>query len=317
MSRILTVETPGRLHFGLSRFGGSDRQFSGLGMMVDGAGVTLQVSSADCFAVDGPLHERVRDFAAAFAAHHKLPSPPACHIKTLSAPPEHVGLGVGTQLGLAVAAGLAEWLKLPWRDANLLSQMSGRGKRSAIGTHGFLQGGLLVDAGKLPNEPLGKLAARVAMPTDWRLVLIRPTNIACGLTGKREAQVIASLPPVPTEITQQLHQWIDDQILPAARNADWHRFSEAIYRYGHRAGECFSTAQGGPFASPQIAELVETVRQLGFPGAGQSSWGPTVFAIASDAQSAETLVNTLKQHPDYRHCHFAITRPNNTGTKHI
>ncbi|NOY30048.1 MAG: beta-RFAP synthase [Planctomycetes bacterium] len=317
MSRTIKIQTPGRLHFGLSSFGGVGRQFSGLGMMLDGAGVTLQVSSADSFEVEGPHHKRAQDFALAFAAHRQLPSPPTCHIKILSAPPDHVGLGVGTQLGLAVAAGLAEYFKIPWRDADLLSQMSGRGKRSAIGTYGFLHGGLLVDAGKLPDEPLGKISARETVPPDWRLVLIRHPA-TCGLAGERETQAIASLPPVPAEVTRHLQQLIDTQILPAVRDADWQGFSEGIYLYGYRAGECFAAAQGGPFASPEIAELIETVRKLGIPGVGQSSWGPTVFAIAKDESSAKALVGQLGQHADIQHCHIAICQANNSGaTVHI
>jgi len=312
MTRTVEVLTPGRLHFGLASFGGEGRQFGGLGMMVDGAGITLRVSPADCFHATGPLRERVENFAQAFAKHRQLPSAPTCHVEVLAAPPDHTGLGVGTQLGLAVAAGLSEWLGTAWRDANQLSQLSGRGQRSSIGTHGFLAGGLLVDAGKLPNEPLGQLAARIAMPITWRVVLIRQPAVH-GLAGSVETAALDSLPPVPLVVTQQLQQLINEKILPAARDANWQSFSEALYAYGHQAGKCFAAAQGGPFASPEIAALVNHIRELGYPGAGQSSWGPTVFAIAPNTPAAETLVNQLQNNPTYSQHHFFIAPPNNTG----
>jgi len=314
MTRMIEVSTPARLHFGLTNFAGEGRQFGGLGMMVDHGGINLRISPADTFRANGPLCQRVEAFASSFAAHHQLAALPACQIDVVSSSPEHTGLGVGTQLGLAVTAGVGEWLGMTWRDANLLSKVSGRGRRSAVGTHGFLHGGLLVDAGKLPEEPLGQLAERVELPAEWRFVLIRQ-SARHGLAGGAETAAIDSLPSVPSEVTQYLRQLIDTQILPAARNTDWHRFSQAIYDYGHEAGECFAAVQGGPFASPEIAKLVHTVRELGVPGVGQSSWGPTVFAITTDWQSAENLVGQLQQHPHCEQYQFAITQANNSGAR--
>ena len=83
--------------------------------------------------------------------------------------------------------------------------------------------------------------------------------------------------------------------------------------YGYRAGECFALAQGGPFASPEIAKLVNAVRDLGYTGVGQSSWGPTVFVVTSDERSASSLVSRLQQHDDYQHYDFTIAPANNTG----
>ena len=219
MTRRVEVRTPARLHFGLTSLGGEGRQFGGLGVMIEAGGVSLRVVRAANFRATGPLCQRAELFARSFAARQKLNSLPACHMDVVTSSPEHIGLGVGTQLGLAVAAGLAEWLGLAWRDANRLGQLSGRGLRSAIGTHGFLHGGLLVDAGKLSQEPLGQLgqlAGREEMPTDWRFVLIR-RSATHGLSGDAEENAIDSLPAVPTEVTRQLRALIETRILPAAR----------------------------------------------------------------------------------------------------
>jgi len=312
MTREVAITTPARLHFGLTSLGGDGRQFGGLGMMVEGAGVSLRISQADTFAATGALADRVSDFAGTFAAYHQLPALPCCQVEVLASPPDHVGLGVGTQLGLAVVAGLSEWLGTPWRDATLLSQVSGRGQRSAIGTHGFLQGGLLLDAGKLADEPVGQLADRVELPIDWRFVLIRQPALH-GLAGTAETKAMSAVPHVPLAVTKSLQQLISEKVLPAARAADWQAFSEAIYDYGHLAGECFAAAQGGPFASPAIASLVEYIRQLGYPGAGQSSWGPTVFAVATDQAAADSLVAELRQQPAYHDYVFTVTKANNSG----
>jgi beta-RFAP synthase len=207
---------------------------------------------------------------------------------------------------------LAQWLNLPWRDAKLLCAMSGRGRRSAIGTHGFLQGGLLVDAGKLPGETLGQLADRIEVPTQWRFILIRQPS-ARGLAGSQETQTMRRLPPVPDRVTAELERLIHEEILPAAKTANCQEFSEAIYRYGHLAGECFALAQGGPFATPDIAALIGDLQQLGVAGVGQSSWGPTVFAITANAAAAQQLVSHLQADRRHQHRHFTIASPNNSG----
>lgn len=312
MSRAVEVRTPARLHFGLSSFGSNERQFSGLGLMVDGTGVRLRVSAANSFAAVGPLQNRVEVFAQSFARHNDLSCLPACQIDVLRTPPDHVGLGTGTQLGLAVAAGLAEWLNINWQNVSFLSQASGRGRRSSIGTYGFLRGGMLFDGGKLTDEQIGQLHTRVELPADWRFILVRPHEVH-GLAGSAEANAIATLQPVPKQITDSLHTLIEHRILPAAQSSDWQEFSNALYAYGYRAGECFAAAQGGPFASREIAHLVEHIRNLGFPGAGQSSWGPTVFAVAPNEDAARVLVGDLRQNQDYRDFHITVTQPNTSG----
>ncbi|MCO6456660.1 MAG: hypothetical protein J5I93_15285, partial [Pirellulaceae bacterium] len=101
------VSAPSRLHFGLLSFGGSGRQFGGVGAMIRQPGVRLRVTAAAGFESLGPHGDRVRQVARSWAEHYRLAGLPPCVIEVNSAPPLHVGLGVGTQLGLAVAAGLS------------------------------------------------------------------------------------------------------------------------------------------------------------------------------------------------------------------
>ena len=89
-------------------------------------------------------------------------------------------------------------------------------------------------------------------------------------------------------------------LVPAARSGAFDEFSASLYRFGRLAGECFAAQQGGPFASGRLAELVETIRGLGFEGVGQSSWGPTLFVPAEDEDRARQLTAALsaKRHAD-------------------
>jgi predicted sugar kinase len=102
-------------------------------------------------------------------------------------------------------------------------------------------------------------------------------------------------------------------MLPAVERADYAEFGKAIYQFGHMAGSCFSAAQGGPFADTEIGRTVQLIRELGIPGAGQSSWGPTVFAMTAGEGEAEVLVEALRRRGYGSEYEISVARPNNSG----
>ncbi len=162
MTTAIQVRTPCRLHFGMFSFGYACRaQFGGVGVMIEPPCVAVRISPADCFTTQGTIAQRKRAelIAARLTIAWKLSFLPACEV-AVSSPPGHTGLGVGTQLSLAMAAGLRRFLKLDELAADELAAVTGRGTRSAVGTHGFLHGGLIVDSGKKSIDELGSLAAR-------------------------------------------------------------------------------------------------------------------------------------------------------------
>jgi beta-ribofuranosylaminobenzene 5'-phosphate synthase len=314
MSRSVHVRAPCRLHFGMFSFGHVDRpQFGGVGVMVDPPHVEVTIKPAASFAARGALANRVEQFVALIAQHEDSSAVPPCEVSVRS-PPDHVGLGVGTQLGLSVAAGLRRFLELPELRLEQLARSVGRGLRSAVGTYGFQYGGLIVDAGKEPGEALGQLARRIELPSKWRFVLVRG---ACedGLAGDRETDAFARLPPMPPDVTTKLWQITDDELLPAVERADCEAFGEAVYQFGRLAGECFAAVQGGPFANSETTRLVESIRNHGVPGVGQSSWGPTVFAITADEREAESLAQWLRGMFPLLDRDITIASPSNQGAQ--
>ena len=80
-----------------------------------------------------------------------------------------------------------------------------------------------------------------------------------------------------------------DVLLPAAREGDFVEFSESLYRFGRLAGAAFANVQGGSYNGPELTHLVETLRSLGVRGVGQSSWGPTIFALCPSESEALSL----------------------------
>ena len=322
MNHGVRVSAPSRLHFGMFSFGHTDTpQFGGVGVMLDGPKVDLSIYPANEFTACGPLSTRACDIARRiWAVIQTITEPtglsPACEIRFHSAPPEHAGLGVGTQLSLAITAGLLRLAKLPIPDPAALATLAGRGLRSAVGTYGFLHGGLIVEAGKCPGETLSPLVSQVTLPADWRFVLMlspQQPGSAAGLSGERELAAFAKLPPVSAEATNSLCKEALLHLVPAARTDDFERFSSALYRYGKLAGECFASCQGGPFASPALGKLVDTIRALGVKGVGQSSWGPTLFALVEGQAAAKTLIEQLSREPAASGVEFQVSAPANTG----
>jgi beta-RFAP synthase len=312
MSRSVAVRAPTRLHFGLFSFGHSnDPQFGGVGVMIEPPTVDVTISPSTAFIARGALSDRVVKFAEMLAKQWKLGDAPACDIH-VEAPRNHTGLGVGTQLALAVAVGLREFLELPAMPVPVLAHALGRSARSAVGTIGFERGGLIIDGGSYLGEILHPFT-RHATPGDWRFVLICNRSQR-GFAGKSEADAFAHLPPVPESVTTEL-QRITSELTAAVSRKDCADFGEAVYRFGRLAGECFAPAQGGPFASPEIEEFVEAIRAHGVPGVGQSSWGPTVFAIAPNDDEARSLAQWVTERYPADKYDIMIARPNNTGAQ--
>lgn len=188
----------------------------------------------------------------------------------------------------------------------------GRGLRSAVGTYGFAHGGLIVDRGKLPSERIAPLDVSLPLPTEWRFVLIRP-RAGSGLSGTDEQDAFDRLPPVPREVTNELIEEVRERMVPAAASGQFDSFSDSIHHYGRVAGTCFAEVQGGPYNGRQLLELVDTIRSLGITGVGQSSWGPTVFAVLQNEAKAQEFSNHLTDRVPSDKIDLCVAAVNNQG----
>jgi beta-RFAP synthase len=282
--------------------------------MIEQPCVELRIGPAAAVGTSGPGSQRALEFARRWATFHRR-EVPACHIELLSEIPPHSGLGSGTQLALAVAAGLNALWGLPSLSPHELALSAGRGLRSAVGTYGFAFGGLIVEQGKLAEEPVSPLDCRIEIPGDWRFVLVLPVGLS-GLAGPDEAAAFSSLPPVPPDLTGQLIAEAHERMVPAVVTGDFDRFAASLYRYGRMSGECFAPRQGGPYNGPLLTALVERVRQLGCAGVGQSSWGPAIFAATPSQPAAQDLATRLAAHNDFGvNLEITISRPCNQGAR--
>ena len=292
----VTVRAPGRLHLGfLDPDGSLGRRFGSLGLVVNGYETALELSAS-------PTQEVGASGAAAQAeveratAHLRLLQRHSGRHEPLRLTlhrvlPAHAGFGSGTQLALAVGRAFAQWHRLHV-DTPTLAQWLGRGARSGIGIAGFDQGGLLVDGGPRADGGPAAVLARVALPSAWRVLVVQE-GAQQGLSGADERHAIATLSPLPRALAADICHQVLMRVLPGAAGAEFAPFAEGIGRIQQVLGDHFASAQGGAaFTSPAVGRLLEWMHGAGGAGAatGQSSWGPTGFAILPSQGQAERLV---------------------------
>ena len=133
------------------------------------------------------------------------------------------------------------------------------------------------------------------------------------MSGPAEEDVFQRLQPPPQEATDRLAYLATEQIIPAAEREQFGSFVQSLYEYGVLAGQCFASAQGGPFASPTIEACVKRLRSMGVYGVGQTSWGPTIFAAAENAIEAEVLCAACHADPFWQDAEFTIASADNAG----
>lgn len=301
------VRAPARLHFGfLDLNGGLGRRFGSIGLALDAPAVQLVARSAKRASASGPEAERVRANLLAAASYLDVPETVAVEVE--EAIPAHAGFGSGTQVALAVAAALARLNGRPFAPADFADVLD-RGNRSGVGLAAFTEGGLIVDGGRDTSGAPPPVIARLPYPEDWRIVLILDEAMT-GVHGSRETEAFRDLPPFDASQAAEICRIVLMQVLPAAATAEPNGFGAGITAIQKRIGDHFAPHQGGRFASPAVAEALAAIAQAGVPGYGQSSWGPTGFALMPSQKEAEALVAGLARPGRLR---FVIARGRNVG----
>jgi beta-RFAP synthase len=288
----VSVAAAARLHLGfLDPSGTLGRRFGSLGMMIDGLATEVEMSCGAEERLEAPAaasHElpRVRRLLRQLQAATGKRQP--VQVRIGEALPPHVGLGSGTQLALAMGRAFSELHGLELATpaiANLLD----RGARSGIGIAGFDRGGVLVDGGPRPGSDAPPVLARLLFPERWRVILIQdPTR--SGLHGDIEKEGLSRLPLFERARAAHVCHLVLMQILPALAESDFRPFAAGLTELQAIVGEYFAPAQGGVYTSPAVARLIHWLADRHEAGFGQSSWGPTAFAILpSEARAREVL----------------------------
>ncbi len=288
----VVVRAPARLHFGvLDLHGGLGRRFGGIGAAIPDPALILEAARTDAVTARGPDADRGMAFARRYLARTGIAG--GARLIVHQAIPAHAGLGSGTQLALAVARALAELYDQPIGAAALARTVE-RGRRSAIGTWAFESGGFILEGGRRDDaQEVAPLLARYPMPASWRYVVAVPAAKP-GLSGDAEAEAFRQLPRPPLAEVERVAHLLLMQLLPALVEAELGAFGAGLSEIQRITGGWFAPAQGGVFAPGPTGRLIRKMAEFGAAGVGQSSWGPTVYAITDGAKSAADLAGLAR-----------------------
>ncbi|GAA5510821.1 hypothetical protein Rcae01_06331 [Novipirellula caenicola] len=281
------MTTGSRLHFGLLD---TAKPFGGVGVMVDDPITEVVARRADAF--QGPLvaADRVRGVAERYRQQFQLDALPACQIEIVRRPPAHTGLGTGTQLAMAVAEAISQLLHPERTDPRTAFRIADRGRRSAVGIHGYRHGGLIYEDADNAAE-LNPIKQRIEVPSQWCVAILRPIQETTTISGDVELDQFAKLPATTSQQREHFRYLITTQLLPAIEKGDFDAFSEAVHRYNRDSGLLFEAVQNGPYNGVAVSSLVDFLRSNGVTGVGQSSWGPSVFAWFATREDAQQFVS--------------------------
>jgi beta-RFAP synthase len=271
--------------------GSLDRHFGSIGIALNEHATRLSVTRAGHRTISGPCADRADKCLTMLCRALNVSDKLAITIET--AIPEHVGLGSGTQMSLAIGSALNAYYGLGLSVREIAAVMD-RGLRSGIGIGIFEQGGLVVDGGRGKKTITPPVLVHLDIPGAWRFILVFDQR-GQGLHGQQEIQAFKALPPFPSEEAARLCYLLLMQGLPAVAENDLVKFGEVITQLQRSVGEHFASAQGGVFTSPEVAEAIHWLAQQGAVALGQTSWGPTGFCAIDGAELAETIVQQARQ----------------------
>lgn len=292
--------------------GSLGRQFGSIGVGLNEIRTRISIRSADRCTISGASAERAEQclhrLCAALAVSDRV------HVTVEQAITEHVGLGSGTQMALAIGMGLNHYygLGLSVRE---IARLAERGRRSGIGIGVFEQGGLVVDGGRGAHTVTPPLLSRMTVPRDWRFILAFDER-GQGLHGKQELHAFKQLPPFPQQEAAQLCYLLLMQGLPAIAEHDIGKFGDVITALQKSVGRYFAAAQGGVFTSPEVAEALAWLGQQGAVAVGQTSWGPTGFCAVQGEDAAAALIARAEQRfAQHRQLSFMAVSARNSGAR--
>jgi beta-RFAP synthase len=289
------IKTPARLHLGLIDLRGDlGRIFGGIGVAINRPNVILEAQPSKNLIVKGAKTDLVKLLIKKFLGKYHIKAGVSINVKQTI--PEHVGLGSGTQLALAVATALSKIFHIKASVQDLAIAM-GRGKISGVGTAVFEHGGFVVEGGvKTQRNKPSLLTAknfppvifRQPFPNDWFFTVVIP-NMKRGFTDEEEMPVFERLPQMPAQKVGRICRLTMMKLLPALVENDIESFGDALTQIQKIVGEYFAGVQGDIYSSSLAKECTEQMLKLGAYAVGQSSWGPTFYGLTKGIKQARKL----------------------------
>ena len=299
------VSASARLHFGFTNLSLShERLYGAFGVALAAPRVVVEAEPSGALAIedtrpddgsgdsDGELAD-VRDYAERACDLIGVPGADVTVRETL---PRHAGLGSGTQLAAATLTAIA---RAHGRDPRVRERAPelGRGGRSGIGVAAFERGGFVLDSGHptarfTTDRPadgdwtVPSVAARHEIPDHWRFLLVRPDADPGRNGGVEDAAMRAAVERADPSLADRIAGIVTRRVLPAIAEGRAEAFGAAVAEVGRLNGAWYADEQGGVYRPP-VGDVVASLESSPTVfGAGQSSWGPTVYGVTNADHAA-------------------------------
>jgi len=306
---MIEVRTCARLHLGLLDNNGElGRLYGSIGLALSRPHLILRAEKASGLQIEGEESERVGAFARRFIDRFGFPA--GAHLNLIASIPAHVGLGSGTQIALAVGAALARLAGVRLRIEDIALAL-GRGAHSGVGIATFQHGGFVLDgghkilsrsshsafedrqSGQMADNWIPPLLFQRPVPRNWFFVAAIP-KAHQGFSGEKEDCALKQMPDAPSSLVEKISRLLLMKMLPALMEKDIANFGQALTGIQCMVGDCFAPVQGGRYSTPLLERLVGFLLEKGAAGAGQSSWGPTVYGLIEGKAQAQKLARDAR-----------------------
>ncbi len=282
----------------------------GIGLALEDPKLVVEVEEAGDISAEGPLAERAQDAAERVFSATGIEG--GVRIEVREDYPQHVGLGSGTQVALAVGKAISEIYGIDLRVRDI-ARLVGRGGTSGIGTAAFEHGGFILDGGHstrekpsfLPSSASRASPAPVLARYDfppWKVVLVLPEE-GTEVAGRREVNIFQEYCPVPLEEVREISHIILMKMLPAVVEKDLDSFGEGVNQLqtlGFKKVEV-------DLQSQTVKDILRTCQEHS-AGAGLSSFGPVVYSLVEEEGE---LLEALEGMDGISE--IIVTRANNRG----
>ncbi len=311
--RRVRVSAPAHVHLGnFDLCGDLGRLFGTVGFVLDEPRVEIVVEKAQAVSAEGPYADLACEVARKVVSMLNVDP---VKIRIVRAFRRGVGLGLTTALYLSVAWGIARLYDV---DVNLLdvARRLGRGIVSALGTYGFMYGGMIIDAGYRLDKfgiEIPPLIARLEIPESWTFLVAVPKTVPERVIKikEREAEILSNLPKMSSELSGRLCRLVLMALIPSVIEHDIETFGKAVTEFNRLAGTYWSPFQDGKiYCSDEVEKGIEILLKNGAVGAAQSCWGPTFYGIFKDRDTAIDAARILTTSIS---CDVYITKVSNRG----
>ncbi|WP_456423487.1 beta-ribofuranosylaminobenzene 5'-phosphate synthase family protein [Thermococcus sp.] len=288
----MIIRTPKRLHLGLIDPTGSlGRRFGSIGVALEN-GYELKVLPGERLEIRAKGEDRETIERAVERMNFAFGTGRGYIVEVRKSIPRHIGLGSTTQLSLAVGTAIARLNRINV-PIEKLAEVLGRGKNSGAGIYAFSNGGFVVDGGV--KDRLPPLILRENFPDEWAFLLVIP-EVKPGLDEEEEKPIMGKTFG-DVNVAMEISYRVLLGLLPALKERNIKAFGEHLSAVQRLVGRHFSGFQGGEFRE-DVRLILDWLSENTY-GAGQSSWGPTVYGLIlnSEFQKLSIEINDyLKEH---------------------